>query len=271
METRDISLINEFLFSFLITKFYINNGNIIYIPKDIQIYIEIPNCFEDYLSKFGILKIFKLDNISLNNIPILDLPKDIINIFSLILGFKSTKEIDNFIKENIQIEKYSYYQVKIFIKLFISIYGKFNYKIKFLNNNKEYTYDFGKSTTYFTNGGFAKIIKEINENKNIDYIDLLSHIYDNDLKSTNFDTPLIFINKVKKIFELLKLPDKKSNKFKNLEDYLIEIKKVLFLPNDIEKDLGDKKSLKSILNYKTDNFVITEDNFKKMIFCNNRR
>ena len=265
-ESKETSIINEFLFSFLITKFYINNGNIIYIPKDIQIYIEIPNCFEDYLSKFGILNIFKLDNISLNNIPILDLPKDIINILSLILGFKSTKEIDNFIKENIQIEKYSYYQVKIFINIFISIYGKFNRKVNFLDaNNKEYTYDFGKSTKYFINEGFAKIIKEINENKNIDYIDLLSHIYDNDLKSTNFDTPLIFINKEKKIFELLKLPDKKSNKFKNLEDYLIEIKKVLFLPNDIEKDLGDKKSLKSILNYKTENFVITEDNFKKMI------
>ena len=132
-------------------------------------------------------------------------------------------------------------------------------------SKKEYTYDLGKSTKYFINEGFTKIITEIDENKNMDYIDLLSQIYDNDLKYENFETPLIFINKEKKIYELLKPPDKKSNKSKNLKDYLIKIKKVLFLQNDIEEDFGDKKSLKSILNYKTDNFVITEDSFKKMI------
>jgi len=68
-ESKEISIINEFLFSFLITKFYINNENNIYISKDIQIYIEIPNCFNNYLSKFWILKIFNLENISLDNIP----------------------------------------------------------------------------------------------------------------------------------------------------------------------------------------------------------
>ena len=58
-ESKETSIINEFFFSFLITKFYTNNETIIYIPKDIHIYIEIPNCFEDYLSKFSILNIFK--------------------------------------------------------------------------------------------------------------------------------------------------------------------------------------------------------------------
>jgi len=40
----------------------------------------------------------------------------------------------------------------------------------------------------------------------------------------------------------------------------------LDLPNDIENDLRVKKSLKSILNYKTENFVIIEDNLKKNDF-----
>ena len=62
-DSKETSIINEFFFAFLITKFYTNNENIIYIPKDINIYIEIPNCFEDYLSKFSILKIFKRENI----------------------------------------------------------------------------------------------------------------------------------------------------------------------------------------------------------------
>ena len=35
-ESKEIFLIKEFLFSFLITKFYINNEDIIYIPKDIN-------------------------------------------------------------------------------------------------------------------------------------------------------------------------------------------------------------------------------------------
>lgn len=48
LESQETSIRNEFLFSFLITKFYINNEN------------KIPNCFENYLSKFGILNIFNM-------------------------------------------------------------------------------------------------------------------------------------------------------------------------------------------------------------------
>ena len=55
IETKDIDLVNEFLFSFLITKFYTNNENIIYIPNNIKIYIEVPNSTEDYSLDFLIL------------------------------------------------------------------------------------------------------------------------------------------------------------------------------------------------------------------------
>jgi hypothetical protein len=63
IETKETNLINEFLFSFLITKFYAINENIIYIPNNIKIYIEIPNSFENYLTKFGILNAFNIENI----------------------------------------------------------------------------------------------------------------------------------------------------------------------------------------------------------------
>jgi hypothetical protein len=65
IETKETSLINEFLFSFLITKFYTNNEDIIYIPNNIKIYIEVPNSFEDYLTKFGVLNAFNRLNITL--------------------------------------------------------------------------------------------------------------------------------------------------------------------------------------------------------------
>ena len=266
-ESKEISLINEFLFSFLITKFYIYNENIIYIPKDIQIYIEIPNCFEKYLSKFGILKIFNYQNISLDNIPNLDLPKDIINTFSLMLGYDSNEKIEKFIKENIGIKNYSYYQIIIFIELFISQLGKFGTKLKFISNSKDVTEEFiqqfAKSIKYFIYGGFIKMITEINAYKNKKIIDLLSNIYEYDIK--NFDIPLIFINEEKKLSTYVKIQDKNSNEFKSSEYYLSPIKNALDIQNDIKKEDGDKKSLKSILNYKTDNFVITEDCFRKMI------
>ena len=62
-----------------------NNENIIYIPKDIDIYIEIPNCFKDYLSKFSILKIFKKENITFETMPEFNYKKDILDLFDRML------------------------------------------------------------------------------------------------------------------------------------------------------------------------------------------
>ena len=67
-DSKEIDLLNEFLFSFLITKFYIYNEDIIYIPIDIFIYIELPNRYENFLSKFTILNIFNKENITIENI-----------------------------------------------------------------------------------------------------------------------------------------------------------------------------------------------------------
>ena len=68
-ENKEHSVLNEFLFSFLITKFYSNNENIIYIPQNIEIYIEIPNCYKDFMENYAILKSFDLEIIGLPNLP----------------------------------------------------------------------------------------------------------------------------------------------------------------------------------------------------------
>ena len=47
--------------------------------------------------------------------------------------------------------------------------------------------------------------------------------------------------------------------------FLKRLKYILNFPNYLERDEGDKRSLISILNIGTDNYVITEDNYKKMV------
>lgn len=77
-----------------------------------------------------------------------------------------------------------------------------------------------------------------------------------------YSDPLIFINKEKQIFYKLYFSIKN-----NLKDYLNQIKEPLNLPNEVEKVKEIKgikyKSLLSIVE--DNNYIITNDNFKKMI------
>jgi MoxR-like ATPase len=138
------------------------------------------------------------------------------------------------------------------------------------DNTDDCIRDIAKSTTYFLDGEFSDLIMgEIDEEKlkleNKDYIDLLSNAYENDLDGKIFDIPLIFINEEKMKYESLKIDDIIKNKSNSLKDYLKWMKKMLYIANDVEKEENGLKSLLSILNYKTDNYVITNDNFTKMI------
>ena len=213
IETEDASLINEFLLSFLITKFYTNNEDIIYIPNNIKIYVEIPNSFENYLTKVGILNRFKIDNITLGNLPKLELEENKKNTFKLMLGneAETDEQIEKFIKDNINLKEYSYYQIQTFINLFISQFEIFNGKIKFSNSQKNDTTKeclkyFADSTIYFTNGGFARLIVDKNKQQK-NKIDLCLDAYENDLSKVEFKTPLIFIDNKTKKCRFEKLPD----------------------------------------------------------------
>ena len=207
-ESKEHSILNEFLFSFLITKFYSNNVNIIYIPVNIEIFVEIPNCFNDFISNYEILKFFKREDdiITLDNLPELNLPTATINIFNNMLGLKNNKEIFNWVKDNIKISRYSYHQVHMFINLFISQYDKFSgQKLLFLdakgnNVTQDCINSFAEGTKYFTYGNFSKLLLQNKEKKSdIKYndIDILSQEYQNDLKNQKYNTNLIFIVKNK--------------------------------------------------------------------------
>ena len=142
-------------------------------------------------------------------------PQEIITIFNRMLLINSNEAIKGFVKEHIGIQgKYSYHQINIFIKLFISQYNKFESKLKFLHGETDVTQtcieEFAKCTQYFTNGGFAKLLTGEEKNNKKDYIDKLSEIYDNDLQKMKFPSPLIFIIKEKKIYHKFKVPEKNS-------------------------------------------------------------
>ena len=222
-ESKEIYLINEFLFSILITKFYINNEDIIFIPKYLNIYIEIPNCLgENYLEKVGILNLFKIENIvlgefksrnkkNITNIKMddLKLPKKIRDIFKNMLGFtnknedEENKEIEDYIKSIIGIKDYSFHHIQTFIKLFISQYSKFGDKIVFKDSygrdiTEKCIKNFAISTKCFTNGGFAQLLIK----KNIygtDKFKLYSEAYRNDLENEEFKTLFYVDSKTKKI------------------------------------------------------------------------
>ena len=211
IESKETSLINEFLFSFLITNFYTNNEDIIYIPNNLKIYVEIPNSFENYLEKFGVLRVFQIENIELGKLHKLELDENTRKIFKRMIGKDTNEEIEKFIKKEIDIKDYSYHQVQTFIKLFISQFSILNAKLKFTNSqddditNKCITY-FSKSTKYFIEGGFAKLIMEKKHDIK-DKIDLCLNAYENDLNGIKFKTPLIFIDKYTQKCKFEMLPE----------------------------------------------------------------
>ena len=287
-DSEEISILNEFFFSFLITKFYTNNEKILYIPKGIFIYIEIPNCFNNYLSRISILNIFEKENITFENMPAYDYDQKTIKTFNDMTNIDSNEGIKDFVEKHIGIKKYSFHQINIFIKLFISQFKRYNRAFIFYSGNKNitkaYSERFSRCTKYFTNGGFAKLLtgeSEFDKGDNLDNVDILSKAYDNDLGNINFSAPLIFIkkdiikndkngkNEEKYSIEEFRIDSTNLNKFNNSKDYLLKIKELFNLPNDVENDIeinGIKYySLLSIIEEKNNNYVITNDNFKKMI------
>ena len=265
IETKDIDLVNEFLFSFLITKFYTNNENIIYIPNNIKIYIEVPNSTVNYLKKFGILKAFNRKNIICGDTLLkkpnggsnvedvvmlpLGLKPEIIEKFKRINEIETNpnEEIEKFIKDNfekIHIKKYSFNQIQTFIKLYISQFDSFEgeYRNWFYKKRvkipKECIDLFAQSTKYFINSGFAN--KIMNKNNVKDIFDLCEGAYncnDSDISKEKFNTPLIYLNKETKTFELEKLPDIAKEKDKLISSKNVDIVYLIDATGSMEHEI----------------------------------
>ena len=272
-ETGEIDIMNEFLFSFLITKFYIYKENIIYLSKDISIFIEIPNCFENFLEKFEILNIFNKENISFEKMPEPNFSDDIINIIEKILSINTNEKIKEFVDKYICIEnyEYTYHQINIFINILIEQFKNIKNISNFFDTNKNVEIKLlvekiAKSTQYFINTKLSKSLIEIEKNNKEEnnYINILSKIYNDEFNNIKFPYPLIFINQEKNKYNELCLSDDSEN-YHDTIYYLEKLKEYMDIPNDIMKDEGELKSLMSILEEKNNNYIISSDNFKKMI------
>ena len=91
--TEQVALMNEFLFSILIFKFYGQNKDIFYLSKNIQIKVEIPNTYIDFFEKFPILTIFKTKELTIFNLPPLIVPKELDSNIQLVANYlKALKE-----------------------------------------------------------------------------------------------------------------------------------------------------------------------------------
>ena len=71
------NLMMEVLFSLLITRFYGQNEDIFFLPKNIPIKVEIPNTFINFFEKFPILNLFDIKEIKIANLAPLIVPKSL--------------------------------------------------------------------------------------------------------------------------------------------------------------------------------------------------
>ncbi|KAL6632242.1 hypothetical protein U3516DRAFT_808176 [Neocallimastix sp. 'constans'] len=69
MEDGNIELMKEFLFSFVLLKYYSHQNNIFYYGDEIKIKIEIPKGHSDGERAFPFFQFFKNDTISMENLP----------------------------------------------------------------------------------------------------------------------------------------------------------------------------------------------------------
>jgi len=186
----------DFLFSFLITKFYSNFENILSIPNDIPIYIEIPNEYKNFLQKFKILNFF-IENNNIKEMKLKDLKDNfeesnidpILNILNQIYS----KEEDNLSKTKdllfkcLNIENPTFYQIEIFCKCIKS------YQINSSNQNKflEKAQKIIKCIKLFTQNPYSDFI--IDEKKD-SLIDILTNI---DTKfNKNYKDDILFKNRI---------------------------------------------------------------------------
>ena len=89
-DTDCIDLMLDFLFSIIITKIYRQNEKIIYLPKDIEIKIEIPNGFINFFEKFPILTLIPQKpeyKMSIKNLEPLIVPKDVSSNVQIVANY----------------------------------------------------------------------------------------------------------------------------------------------------------------------------------------
>ena len=103
-ETQKDFLMKDFLFSILITKFYRNNENIVYIAKELKIKIEIPNGYISFFRKYPILQCIKSHYLEIVKLPKLIASKNICSNIQITCNYLKLYEQNSIEKEDLYIK-----------------------------------------------------------------------------------------------------------------------------------------------------------------------
>ena len=267
-DTEQIYIMTDFLFSFLITKFYSNFESILSIPNDIQIYIEIPNEFTNFLDKFQILNFF----IKINGIKEMKL-NELLSSYTESNSYKIINILKQiYIRENnildiepkdllykyLKIKNPTFYQIEIFCKCIMS-YDFMNLNENEKNEFLEKSTKIINSIKLFTQNPYSNFIIEENK-ESLNLVNILTNIDNKVNNESNKDNiPLIFYTK-SGFYELNR---ETINSFKTQNQFLEELKKIMSIDNPIEDNRSNKKKLKALKTI-LGNYVINSDNFIKM-------
>ena len=92
-DTDNISLMIEFLFSFLILRYFGKDEDVFYLSKKVEIKIEIPNTFINFIEKFNILTLFNITEMKILELESLIVPKEINSDIQIVSNYlKCLKE-----------------------------------------------------------------------------------------------------------------------------------------------------------------------------------
>ena len=200
-DTDETDLMMEFLFSILITKLYGQNEHIFYFPKEVEIKIEIPNGFIDFMGKFPILTLLPINKLYIKKLPPLIVPNDITSNVQVVANYfkaKNERILENFdlyfdkvsdthfeklkttykaqilkqeecqqlIFSNIEISEPNYYQISSFIDILGLLFKNFTRNFYLSRETLSDSRNNGnnlKNIRTFTIESFIKITKHFTE------------------------------------------------------------------------------------------------------------
>ncbi len=106
-DTVNVDLMKDFLFSFLVNKLFYFDENMFYLGNKIKIYVEVPFGFVNFFEKFPILKLFKITQMSKENMPEFKVEKDLLSNIQITCNYLNMLENNTLSDNNLYIEKLS--------------------------------------------------------------------------------------------------------------------------------------------------------------------
>ena len=254
-QTNEIELLNEFFFKLLILRKFDLNENVKYFGKNVEIIIEVPNDFTDYLNEIEILSKIREENIEnigkikkINDSPELSRVTKILTMYESNDILKKRLEIDKinlklspeecqniifrYLKD-IKVDNPNYFQVNIFLKVLSDQFNKFlkcsgysTDNIFLIESRKFIIESLVQVTKLFLIGPYEKLIKSqgINQKLMNEREEEKDRLINNELKieidSVSFDKikpSLIVFNEDENSCTIITTCDEKEQEFKNLE------------------------------------------------------